>query len=446
MRTAAALLCAGLAAVACTGEGTSSRPPPSGQVAEPSYALFDVDLDGARPTVSRVGTEQVVTSYERDGRVHFTLLQRPAPEGDLCEALADERMAGDTCRVEAGVMTTRMEETSGVALVRDDTVLYAHSLVTEADAGLLDRAAEALRTAPVAALGDLGDAAPAEPTAEPAPVQEPAPGVRAADFRSRVAVDAVQHLAGTIGPREATGAAYDRAARWVARALSRSGLAVRRQPVEVPAGISWGVQVGAGRSVNVVASPPGHRAGRPHLVVGAHLDTVPQAPGAEDNASGVGVLLGIAEAVAARRTRLPVVLVAFGAEEPRGPTDADHHYGSRQYVARLTPAQRAAVRGMVSLDRVGVGAVVPVGSADGGPDRLADELERVARRIGVPVAREVNRSSDHWQFAQEGLPAVRLGSTPYAGYHSSRDTPGVVEPAQLDRVGRLVLAWLAGAR
>ena len=448
MRTAAALLCAGLAAVACTGQDTSPRPTSSGEDTEPSYTLFDVDLDGARPTVSQVGTDQVVTSYERDGRVHFTLLQRPAPAGDLCRALADERMAGDACRVEAGVMTTRMEEMSGVALVRDDTVLYAHSLVTEADAGLLDRAAEALRTARVAALGDLGDAAPADPTAEAAPVEEPAPapGVRAADFRSRVAVDAVQHLAGTIGPREATGAAYDRAARWVARALSRSGLVVRRQPVEVPAGTSWGVPVAAGRSVNVVATPPGFRAGKPHLVVGAHLDTVPQAPGAEDNASGVGVLLGIAEAVAARRTRLPVVLVAFGAEEPRGPTDADHHYGSRQYVARLTPAQRAALRGMVSLDRVGVGAVVPVGSADAGPDRVADELERAARRIGVPVVREVNRSSDHWQFAQAGLPAARLGSTPYAGYHSPRDTPGVVDPAQLDRVGRLVLAWLAGAR
>jgi aminopeptidase YwaD len=89
---------------------------------------------------------------------------------------------------------------------------------------------------------------------------------------------------------------------------------------------------------------------------------------------------------------------------------------------------------------------VPVGSADAGPDRVADELERAARRIGVPVVREVNRSSDHWQFAQAGLPAARLGSTPYAGYHSPRDTPGVVDPAQLDRVGRLVLTWLAGAR
>jgi aminopeptidase YwaD len=284
---------------------------------------------------------------------------------------------------------------------------------------------------------------PATPAPTPAPAPSPTPGVRAADFEPQVAVDAVRHLAGRIGPREATSPSYDRAARWVARELSRSGLDVELQPVEVPAGVSWGVPVGAGRSVNVVATPPGLRPGEPHLLVGAHLDTVPQAPGAEDNASGVGVLLSVAGTLSARRARLPVVLVAFGAEEPRGGTDADHHYGSRQYVAGLTPSARAAVRGMVSLDRVGVGDVVPIGSAYDGPDPLADELAATARRIGVPVVREANRSSDHWQFAQAGIAGARLGSTPYAGYHSAQDVPAVVDPSQLDRVGRLVLGWLA---
>ena len=164
---------------------------------------------------------------------------------------------------------------------------------------------------------------------------------------------AVEHLAGRIGPRHATSAAYAEAARWVAGRLRDLGYRVHRQRVPVPGGSSWGVPVEAGTSVNVVARLPGTDLRRPHLVVGAHLDTVPQAPGAEDNASGIGVLLAAAEAAAERRTRLPVVFVAFGAEEPRGPTDADHHYGSRAYVAALGPAERRAVRGMVSLDRVG---------------------------------------------------------------------------------------------
>jgi Zn-dependent M28 family amino/carboxypeptidase len=201
--------------------------------------------------------------------------------------------------------------------------------------------------------------------------------------------------------------------------------------------------VDGGRSENLVATPRGLDLSSPHLVVGAHLDTVPLAPGAEDNASGVGVLLALAQAVAERRTRLPVVFVAFGAEEPRGPGDDAHHFGSRHYVAALRPAERRAVRGMVALDRVGVGSVMPVGSA-GESDPVQRQLVRAAARAGVEVRAEAGqRSSDHWSFVRAGLPAARLGSTPYAGYHSAGDVPSVVDPAQLERVGRLLLAWLA---
>jgi Zn-dependent M28 family amino/carboxypeptidase len=205
------------------------------------------------------------------------------------------------------------------------------------------------------------------------------------------------------------------------------------------------VPVSPGRSANLVTTTGAFRRDRPHLVVGAHLDTVPQAPGAEDNASGVGVLLAVAEALSGARTRLPVVLVAFGAEEPRGPTDEDHHYGSRHYVATLSAEQRRGMRAMVSLDRVGVGRVLPICGATSGNDRLEDALLRAAARARVPAVRcDLNRSSDHWSFVRAGLPGVRLGSTPYAGYHSRADVPSVVGRRQLARTGRTVLSWLNG--
>lgn len=254
---------------------------------------------------------------------------------------------------------------------------------------------------------------------------------------------AVRHLAAGIGPRPAPGPAYREAATWVADRLRGWGYRVERQRVQVPAGVSWGVPVPAGRSASIVAMATGTDLTRPHLVVGAHLDTVPQAPGGEDNASGVGVLLSVAESLAGRRTRLPVVLVAFAAEEPRGPTDDDHHFGSRRYVAALGPAERRAVRGMVSLDRVGVGTVVPVCSATGLPDPQRAPVARAAARAGVPIAGCVNRSSDHWSFVRAGLPGVRIGGTSYAGYHSAGDTADVVRRAQLARAARLVVAWAA---
>jgi hypothetical protein len=286
----------------------------------------------------------------------------------------------------------------------------------------------------------------ASPSASPSRQSSPdsvPPLVRPADLRVDTATRAVRHLADTIGPRHGTSPAFRRAAGWVAGELRALGYDVRRQRFRVPGGESWGVPVVAGTSLNVIATAPGVDTSRPHLVVGAHLDTVPQAPGAEDNASGVGVLLAVARAVAERRTRLPVVLVAFGAEEPRGPTDDDHHYGSRAYVAALTAAERRAVRGMVSLDRVGVGDVVPVGAASGRPVALVS----AARRSDVPVAAETGqRSSDHWSFVRAGLPGLRIGSTPYAAYHSADDVPAVVSRDQLARAGRLVLAWLSGPR
>ncbi|GAA1537982.1 M28 family metallopeptidase [Nocardioides humi] len=290
-----------------------------------------------------------------------------------------------------------------------------------------------------------GPPRPAAPTSSPASSSAPAPSVpspapRPATFDATTAYAAVEHLAGRIGPRLATDRSFRRAADWAAGRLADAGYDVRRQRFAVPAGESWGVSVDAGRSQNVIAEPPGFDPARPHLVVGAHLDTVAVSPGAEDNASGVGVVLALAGTDL--QARLPVVLVLFGAEEPRGPGDDDHHYGSRHYVARLDEKARRAVRGMLALDRVGVGTVVPVGSATAEPPTA---LVRAARRAGVEhVAETGQRSSDHWSFVRAGLPGLRIGSTPYAGYHNARDLPGLVDPEQLDRVGRVVLAWLRG--
>jgi hypothetical protein len=285
---------------------------------------------------------------------------------------------------------------------------------------------------------------PSTPTATPAP--EPA-RVSPDDVRAGTAMRAVRHLAGDIGPRPGTSPAYVQAADWVDARLTRLGWQVEQQSFRVPGGSSVagptaGLPVAAGRSVNVVATRGDVPPDEPWLAVGAHLDTVPTSPGAEDNASGIGALLAVAEATAARRTRLPVVLVAFGAEEPRGPSDDDHHYGSRAFVASLAPAERRTLRGMVSLDRVGVGEVVPVGSVEAA-DPLRIELLRAAQRVGVPtLAESGQRSSDHWSFVREGLPGVRLGSTPYSGYHSPEDVAALVDPRQLARVARVVVSWL----
>ncbi len=279
-------------------------------------------------------------------------------------------------------------------------------------------------------------------SASPSPTSSPPPTTSPARFRGSAAAADVRRLAGTIGPRLATGPEYRRAGRLVTTRFEALGYDVVLQRFPVPAGDSWGVPVRAGRSFNVVATPPGFDGRKAHVIVGAHLDTVAVAPGAEDNASGVAVMLETARLASTGPTRLPVVFVAFGAEEPRGPGDDMHHFGSRHYVRQMGPSRRAALRAMVSLDRVGVGSVVPVCTGPVSPRRVSRQLVATARRIDVPTQTCENTASDHWSFEKAGFAVARLGSTPYSAYHSSADLPRVVDPAQLARVGRLTWAWL----
>jgi hypothetical protein len=273
-----------------------------------------------------------------------------------------------------------------------------------------------------------------EPTA-PAPTP-------AREFEVKRVLDDIRYLAREVGPRHGTSDAYRGAADWVEQRFTELGYTVDRQQVDVPAGTSWGIRVPAGRTPNIIASPPEFDDAADHRIVGAHLDTVPQAPGAEDNASGVAVMLELARLYAG--SERPVRFIAFTAEEPRGAGDNKHHFGSHAYVNRLDKPEREAMRAMVSLDRVGVRSqAVPLCTGGLGSLEVRRQLGAAGRDADVPTTRCAdNRASDHWSFERNNLPAARLGSIPYAAYHSARDLPKVVDRRQLERVGAIMTAWL----
>jgi hypothetical protein len=264
-----------------------------------------------------------------------------------------------------------------------------------------------------------------------------------AAFHARRAFATLRFLALEIGPREATSPAFARAARWVQAQFESYGYDVTRQRFRAPAGNSWGIDVPAGSTWNVVATPPGFEPGQRHRVVGAHLDTVPQAPGAEDDGSGIGVVLELARMTAIEPPATPVVFVAFGAEEPRGDGDLLHHFGSTAYVDRLSRRERGLVKGMVALDRVGVaGDAVPVCTGGLGTKRVLRALVRAGDRADVATSRCLNTGSDHWSFEKAGMPAARVGAISYSAYHSAADLPRVVSRAQLARSAAVVWSWL----
>ncbi|MEG4290514.1 M20/M25/M40 family metallo-hydrolase [Microcoleus sp. C2C3] len=83
----------------------------------------------------------------------------------------------------------------------------------------------------------------------------------------------------------------------------------------------------------------------PPIVIGAHYDTVPGSPGADDNATGVAVLLELARDIASAPLKYPVQLVAFDMEE-YGYLGSSHH-------AAKYKQQQESIRLMISLEMLG---------------------------------------------------------------------------------------------
>lgn len=81
------------------------------------------------------------------------------------------------------------------------------------------------------------------------------------------------------------------------------------------------------------------------IVIGAHYDTVPGTPGADDNATGVAVLLELARAIALQALKYPVQLVAFDMEEAG-------YFGSSHHAAKYKQQQQS-IRLMISLEMLG---------------------------------------------------------------------------------------------
>ena len=83
----------------------------------------------------------------------------------------------------------------------------------------------------------------------------------------------------------------------------------------------------------------------PTILIGAHYDAVPGTPGADDNGTGVAVLLELAATFATKPTKYPIQIVAFDMEEYG-------LLGSKAYAAYLKQNHHA-LRLMLSLEMLG---------------------------------------------------------------------------------------------
>src|SRR6266850_281801 len=105
-----------------------------------------------------------------------------------------------------------------------------------------------------------------------------------------------------------------------------------------------------GQCANILALP--QKSFENVLLVGAHYDSVPMCPGADDNGSAVAAMLGCAAACSLWCPSPPIVFVAFNREE-------DNLAGSRDFVASYLPRARFRIRCAHILEMVGYASSAP---------------------------------------------------------------------------------------
>jgi Zn-dependent M28 family amino/carboxypeptidase len=172
---------------------------------------------------------------------------------------------------------------------------------------------------------------------------------------------------------------------------------------------------------NVVAHLKGVT--KPSVLLGAHYDSVPGAPGANDNASGTAVVLEIARNLAPTPLARQTWFVAFDGEE-------DGLHGSRAFVSAAQPQFISGLKAMLNFDMVGINDNLGVG---GTPSltALTQSTDKSISTFG-----SVN-GSDHASFAAAKVPVLFFYRGQEPNYHTPNDKQ--VDPKLLDETVRVGL-------
>jgi Zn-dependent M28 family amino/carboxypeptidase len=216
---------------------------------------------------------------------------------------------------------------------------------------------------------------------------------------------------------------------------------------------------------NVIATGAADNRGS-NILLGAHYDTVPTTPGADDNNSAIAVCLE-AGRVLAQHDQAKVCIAVFNREE-------DGLLGSREFVRDLRqPVTEAQIFEMVGYFDPRPGSQFKPGNlpiplpstgdfigivSNQGSNAIADEIKRAVEGAGTAtplvslkaflgIERYVGDllRSDHAPFWEAGIPAIMWTDTSNfrnPNYHLSTDTPDTLDYDALADVTRMVVAHI----
>jgi alkaline phosphatase isozyme conversion protein len=254
------------------------------------------------------------------------------------------------------------------------------------------------------------------PTASPVvrvtvnpPTQVPMPTLAMAN--GLVARQHIVALSETIGPRVAGTPGETKAAEYIEAAFKAYGYVTELQVFSFTT--EDDDEETTLNSANVIAVKTGMSPRE--LIVGAHYDSIGAGEGADDNASGVAVMLEVAEKVKDIQTPYTIRFVAFGAEE----VDLD---GSRYYVGQMGASDVQNTVGMINLDSLIAGDIAYVYGDAGPAGVVRDWILEFAQSRGFDVETQPGDSldepdgtpcdcADYGPFEEAGIPFAYFEAT-----------------------------------
>ncbi len=222
-----------------------------------------------------------------------------------------------------------------------------------------------------------------------------------------MAYEHMKYLAYEIGPRVAGTGNERKAEQYVKSQFERMGFTTEVQEFNYTRG---GATIS---SSNVIAYKPGKSSKQ--VIVGAHYDSVSAGRGVDDNASGVGVMLEVAEVLKKINTPYSIVFIAFGAEE-------QGLRGSNYYTSQMTEDEIENTVGMINLDSLAVGDQMYVYGSPGEDGFIRDQALKIVekKKLNIDTNPGLNPDypagttgdwSDHAPFKRAGIPIGYLEST-----------------------------------
>ena len=166
------------------------------------------------------------------------------------------------------------------------------------------------------------------------------------------------------------------------------------------------------------------------LVIGAHYDTTPNSPGANDNGSGVAAALVVAEELSDDELPFDLRFVLFGAEEIG-------LNGSFAYVGGLGEGESENILAMINLDVVGTGELTGIGT-----ERMVELAVETAADIGFDLGTVdlgAGYGSDHIAFMLAGIDVIFLFADDVTYINSPLDTLEHLQPEPLAQSVELTL-------